>query len=34
VVVRLPLRPGHSWRSGCRGPDVGAGPSYDRSGEY
>jgi Lysyl oxidase len=34
VVVRLPLQPGHSWRSGCRGPDVGAGPSYDRSGEY
>jgi hypothetical protein len=34
VVVRLPLRPGHSWRSGCRGPDVGAGPPHDRSGEY
>ena len=34
VVVRLPLRPGHSWRRGCPGPDVGAGPPYDRSGEY
>lgn len=34
VVVRLPLRPGHSWRGGCRGPDVGAGPPHDESGEY
>jgi Lysyl oxidase len=34
TVVRLPLRPGHSWRQGCRGPDVGAGPPHDRSGEY
>jgi hypothetical protein len=32
VVVRLPLRPGHSWRGGCRGSDVGAGPPYARPG--
>lgn len=34
VIVRLPVLPGHSWRRGCHGPDVGAGPSRDRSGEY
>jgi hypothetical protein len=32
VVVRLPLRLGQSWRRGCRGPDVGAGPPYSHSG--
>jgi hypothetical protein len=34
VIVRLPLVLGHSWRRGCPGPDVGAGPPHDRSGEY
>jgi hypothetical protein len=34
VVVRLPLLPGHGWRRGCSGPDVGAGPPYHHSGGY